>query len=139
MIGKRPSETSVCLSQVMLPEDTNPAGNVHGGVILKHIDTTAGVVAMRHARCNVGLAQLVDADAFPRNVAAGLYHQFKTLTGADALTADKHRSNRDNRIAGHVQPRGLAVDAHPLVVRWRIEQIGKFRCLQMLEIPSTPQ
>ncbi|MCA1960182.1 MAG: acyl-CoA thioesterase, partial [Desulfomonile sp.] len=36
----------------MLPEDANPAGNVHGGVIMKHVDTAAGVVAIRHARMN---------------------------------------------------------------------------------------
>jgi acyl-CoA hydrolase len=36
----------------MMPEDANPAGNVHGGIIMKHIDTTAGVVAFRHARSN---------------------------------------------------------------------------------------
>ena len=26
------------LSQVMLPQDANPAGNIHGGVIMKLID-----------------------------------------------------------------------------------------------------
>jgi acyl-CoA hydrolase len=36
----------------MVPEDANPAGNVHGGVIMKHIDETAGVVAFRHSRSN---------------------------------------------------------------------------------------
>jgi uncharacterized protein (TIGR00369 family) len=34
----------------MNPEDANPAGNVHGGVIMKYIDTAAGAVAIRHAR-----------------------------------------------------------------------------------------
>ena len=34
----------------MNPEDANPAGNVHGGVIMKYVDTAAGVVAIRHAR-----------------------------------------------------------------------------------------
>jgi len=42
----------------MIPEDANPAGNVHGGVIMKLIDTTAGVVAVRHARCNVVTASI---------------------------------------------------------------------------------
>lgn len=36
----------------MNPEDANPVGNVHGGVIMKHIDTAAGVVAFRHSRRN---------------------------------------------------------------------------------------
>lgn len=34
----------------MLPEDANPAGIVHGGVIMKEIDNAAGVVAVRHTR-----------------------------------------------------------------------------------------
>jgi acyl-CoA hydrolase len=33
-----------------MPPDANPAGNVHGGVIMKHIDNTGGIVALRHAR-----------------------------------------------------------------------------------------
>lgn len=43
---------------LMLPEDANPWGHVHGGVILKSIDNTAALVAMRHARCNVVTASL---------------------------------------------------------------------------------
>lgn len=35
----------------MLPQDANPVGNVHGGVIMKYIDNAAGVVAVRHSRC----------------------------------------------------------------------------------------
>lgn len=50
MQGKTVRESRVILSHLMLPEDTNPAGNVHGGVIMKYIDNAAGVVAVRHAR-----------------------------------------------------------------------------------------
>jgi len=46
------ADSSVIMSQVMIPQDANPAGNVHGGVIMKLIDTTAAVVASRHARSN---------------------------------------------------------------------------------------
>ena len=52
MKGKTVSETSVTMAQVMLPQDANPAGNVHGGVVMKLIDTAAAVVASRHARSN---------------------------------------------------------------------------------------
>jgi len=47
---KTVGESSVALSQVMQPQDANPAGLVHGGVIMKHIDNAAGVVAVRHTR-----------------------------------------------------------------------------------------
>jgi uncharacterized protein (TIGR00369 family) len=51
-------DTSITIAQVMLPQDTNPAGNVHGGVIMKLIDTAAAVVASRHARCNTVTASI---------------------------------------------------------------------------------
>jgi uncharacterized protein (TIGR00369 family) len=43
---------------MMLPQDANPSGNVHGGVIMKLIDSAAGVVAIRHARSNVVTASI---------------------------------------------------------------------------------
>jgi acyl-CoA hydrolase len=46
----------------MMPEDANPAGNVHGGVVMKYIDTAAGVVAARHARSNVVTASIERLD-----------------------------------------------------------------------------
>jgi uncharacterized protein (TIGR00369 family) len=36
------------LSQVMLPNDANPMGNVHGGAIMRLVDIGAAVSAMRH-------------------------------------------------------------------------------------------
>jgi len=58
MNGNTVKETSVTMAQVMLPQDANPAGNVHGGVIMKLIDTAAAVVASRHARGNTVTASL---------------------------------------------------------------------------------
>ena len=52
MEGKRVQDSCVTIAQVMIPQDANPAGNVHGGVIMKLIDTAAAVVASRHARSN---------------------------------------------------------------------------------------
>lgn len=50
MNEKSVSESLVVLSHLMLPQDANPTGNVHGGVIMKLIDNAAGVVAIRHSR-----------------------------------------------------------------------------------------
>ncbi len=58
MEGKKVSDSSVIIAQVMIPQDANPAGNVHGGVIMKLIDTTAAVVASRHARRNAVTASI---------------------------------------------------------------------------------
>jgi uncharacterized protein (TIGR00369 family) len=58
MEGKRVSESAVVLAQVMTPQDANPAGSVHGGVIMKLIDEAGGVAAYRHARANVATASI---------------------------------------------------------------------------------
>ena len=53
MDGRKMSESEVILASLMNPQDANPAGNVHGGVIMKLIDTAAGVAAAKHTRHNV--------------------------------------------------------------------------------------
>lgn len=49
---KSPEESSADVIVRMFPSDANPAGNVFGGEILKHIDMVAGIVAQRHAQSN---------------------------------------------------------------------------------------
>ncbi|MFC1918017.1 acyl-CoA thioesterase [Chloroflexota bacterium] len=58
MAGKSVQESSVTMTQLMSQQDVNRAGNVHGGVVMKLIDTAAGVVAARHTRSNVVTASL---------------------------------------------------------------------------------
>jgi len=58
MQGKRVKESSILLAQVMNPQDANPAGNVHGGVIMKLIDTAAGAAAVKHSRSNCVTASI---------------------------------------------------------------------------------
>jgi uncharacterized protein (TIGR00369 family) len=56
--ARKVSQSSVVLAEIMLPADTNPAGNVHGGTIMKLIDNAAGVVATRHTGKNVVTASI---------------------------------------------------------------------------------
>lgn len=56
--GKPLKDSRVIVSQVMEPADANPAGNVHGGTIMKLIDNAAGVVSIRHSRCNAVTASV---------------------------------------------------------------------------------
>jgi uncharacterized protein (TIGR00369 family) len=64
MEGKRVHESAIIMSQLMNPEDTNLAGNVHGGVIMKLIDNAAGCVAARHSRSNVVTASIDRLDFY---------------------------------------------------------------------------
>ncbi len=58
MNAKSVKDSSVIMAQMMIPQDANPAGNVHGGVVVKILDEAAGVVAARHARSNVVTASI---------------------------------------------------------------------------------
>lgn len=51
-LEKSPSESHAEVIVRMFPTDANPAGNVFGGEILKHIDMVAGIVAQRHSQSN---------------------------------------------------------------------------------------
>lgn len=46
------------MSRAMLPSDANPFGNVHGGEVMKLIDSCAGTTAQRHARSRVVTARI---------------------------------------------------------------------------------
>ncbi|PKM85974.1 MAG: acyl-CoA thioesterase [Firmicutes bacterium HGW-Firmicutes-12] len=58
MEEKTISYSSMIMSQVMLPNQANPAGNVHGGEIMKIMDSTAGVVSKKHSRLNTVTARV---------------------------------------------------------------------------------
>jgi acyl-CoA hydrolase len=58
MQAKRCSESSVMMTQVVLPFHANVAGNMHGGEVMKLMDSAAGVVAARHSLSNVVTASV---------------------------------------------------------------------------------
>jgi acyl-CoA hydrolase len=64
MKGKRSQDSRIVIIQQMTQQDANLAGNVHGGVVMKHIDSTAGIVAVRHASSNVVTASIDRLDFF---------------------------------------------------------------------------
>ena len=56
---KRVADSEVTLTQLMEVTDANLAGNVHGGALMRLVDTAAGLAAIRHAG---GLAVTVAID-----------------------------------------------------------------------------
>ena len=70
MQPKTPSESLTTMAQVMQITDANTAGFVHGGSIMKLVDSAAGVAAMRHAQRRVVTAQ-VDSLSFHAPVHIG--------------------------------------------------------------------
>jgi len=102
--GKRVKDSSVTIAQVMIPQDANPAGNVHGGVIMKLIDTAAAVVASRHARSNTVTASIDRLD-FHHPVFVGDLLFFKAglnMVGRTSMEVGV-RVESENLITGEVR------------------------------------
>ncbi len=70
MNAKPPRDSYTTLAQLMLPSDANPQGNVHGGTIMKLVDTAGAIAAHRHARRRVVTAA-VDSMHFLHPVHVG--------------------------------------------------------------------
>jgi acyl-CoA hydrolase len=92
------------LTHFLLPEDANPAGNIHGGVIMKHIDSAAGVAAFRHARRNVVTASIDRLDfihpAFVGNLL--ILRARVNLTGRTSMEVGV-RAETENLLSGAIQ------------------------------------
>lgn len=63
MKARTVAESRSVFSQIMLPGDGNPMGNVHGGTIAKLVDSAAGVAAMRHCRAYAAAVVTARIDA----------------------------------------------------------------------------
>lgn len=87
MEAKTVQDSSLLLTSVMQLSQANPAGNVHGGEVIKMMDTAAGVVAYRHAQCNIVTAK-VDELRFNRPVYVGnlvTCHAYLTFVGRSSM------------------------------------------------------
>lgn len=49
MKPKSVENSRVVMSHIIMPQEANLVGITHGGVVMKHIDDTAGVAAVKHA------------------------------------------------------------------------------------------
>lgn len=79
--------SSITLAQVMLPHQANRAGNVHGGEVMKLMDSAAGVVAARHSHCNCVTARVEDLN-FLKPVKVGdlaFAHAFLTFVSRSSM------------------------------------------------------
>lgn len=70
MEAKAMKDSFSVLAQMVLPMQANPAGNVHGGEIMKMMDSAAGVAAQKHSHTNCVTAR-VDELNFKKPVLVG--------------------------------------------------------------------
>ena len=50
MTPRTPSESRTTLTDLVLPSETNPIGNMFGGELLARMDRAASIAARRHSR-----------------------------------------------------------------------------------------
>jgi acyl-CoA hydrolase len=136
MENKRVRDSSVVTAQMMMPQDANPAGNVHGGVVVKIIDEAAGVVAARHSRRNVVIAS-IDRMDFHHPIFVGDLLFFKAslnVVGRSSMEIGV-RVEAENLMTGEVRhaasayltyvaidTQGLPVEVPPLIVETEEER-----------------
>lgn len=58
MQQKSSSDSKIVISEVMMPHQANVAGNIHGGEIIKIMDSCAYATARRYSRTNVVTARI---------------------------------------------------------------------------------
>ena len=63
MKARTVAESRTIFSQMMMPDDANPMGTVHGGTVAKLVDSAAGVAAMRHCRAYASTVVTARIDA----------------------------------------------------------------------------
>jgi len=53
MDAKHPKDSRTIITDLVLPSETNPIGNMFGGELLARMDRAASITARRHSRCIV--------------------------------------------------------------------------------------
>lgn len=69
-LRRRVSDSTVQMTEIVLPEDSNPEGSIFGGRVLALIDKCAAIVGMRHSRSDVVTVSL-DSVVFLNKVRIG--------------------------------------------------------------------
>jgi acyl-CoA hydrolase/rubrerythrin len=112
--GRTAGHSEVWMAQVMLPDQANPAGFVHGGELMKLMDNAAGVVAARHCRTNI-VTGSVEGIIFRTPVRVGslvIVHGRLVFTSRSSMTVQVEVEAED-LLAGTRTP---ALSAHFVMV-----------------------
>jgi uncharacterized protein (TIGR00369 family) len=134
VVSERANPDELTLAQVMLPEDANPRGNVHGGTLMKLADTAGGVCASRHTRQRV-VTVVMDSMTFEEPVFVGdlvIVHAQVTWTGRTSIETEV-TIRAENVMRGEIRQISTAY-----FVYVAIDQNGKATPVKPLE-PATPE
>lgn len=70
MIGKKTIDSETTMTEMIMPNDTNPLGNLMGGYLMRWMDIASGICAAKHAESYVVTAS-VDHISFQSPIKLG--------------------------------------------------------------------
>ncbi|MGA2159948.1 MAG: ferritin family protein [Dehalococcoidia bacterium] len=134
--GKTVGHSAVRLSQTMMPSQTNPLGFVHGGELMKMMDNTAAIVALRHSQYPVVTAQvdtitfktpvhvgeLVTIDARLTFVSHATMETSITATAENILSGEKKTVLTATFIFVALDTHGKVIEVPPLIISTEEEE-----------------
>ncbi len=134
LMGKRPSESTVTMTEIVLPSDTNALGTIFGGKVMAWIDIAAAIAAGRHAR-KVVVTASIDALHFLAPVRIGhVLHIQATVNSASRTSMEVGvRVDSENPLTGE---RMHTATAYTTFVA--LDEHGKPTPIPAL-LPETPQ
>ena len=103
MDKKRPSDSAVIMTELVLPGDANTLGTVFGGRVMSWIDIAAAMAAGRHAR-KVVVTASIDALHFRAPVKVGYVLHIKAMVNFASKTSMEVgvRVESENQLTGEI-------------------------------------
>jgi acyl-CoA hydrolase len=100
---KRPMESAVTMTQMVLPSHTNALGTIFGGTVMSWIDIAAAIAAGKHAR-KVVVTASIDALHFIAPIKLGHVVEIKALVNFASRTSMEVgiRVDSENPLTGEV-------------------------------------
>ncbi len=154
MEGRSPRDSMVEMTEIVLPEDSNPRGAIFGGRVLALVDKCAAVAALRHARTEVTTVSF-DSVEFRHTVRVGnillLHGRLNAAFGSsmeievevmaeDPATGARTLTTRALVTMGALGPDGRPTKVPPLLAldeedRKRAQDAGARRARRLAERP----
>ncbi len=125
MEGRTVEHSAITMTQIMLPEHGGRAGYAHGGEIMKLMDTTAGIVGMRHSHTDLVTAR-VEGMNFYRPIKIGdliIIDTFITFVSRstieiriDVFREDIYKEEKEHALSAYFMMVALDADGKPAEV-----------------------
>ena len=155
--AKSASASRVTMTELVIPEDTNPQGNIFGGRVMALIDKAAAIVGMRHCRTQVATAS-VDSLTFLSPIRLGsivilegrIHNVFRTsmevgirVESEDVLTGARRHTTTAFVTLVSIDSEGNPIPAPPLLLeteedRLLAREASNRRAYRLLNRKGTP-